>query len=73
MRIVERLAVGRDQTLLVVELAGRYLLLGSSPSGVSLLRELTEEESALWAAPPCGGEGTPPDFREFLRKLREKK
>ena len=75
MKVLERLAVGKDQSLLVVELAGRYLLLGCSPAGVALLCELTEEEGALWAAPPAegGGERTAPDFREILRKFREKK
>ena len=36
MKVVERLAVGRDQALLVVQLAGRTFLIGSSPSGFSL-------------------------------------
>ena len=73
----ERMAVGKDQTLLVVQLADRYFLLGSSPSGFSLLAELTEEEGALWAEPEPSSEPDtgrkPPDFQEFLRKLREKK
>ena len=75
MKVVERLPVGKDQSLLVVKLADRYYLLGCSPSGVSLLRELTEEEGALWAAPPTGEsrEKTPPDFHDMLRKFREKK
>ena len=76
MRVVERLAVGRDQTLLVVELAGRYLLLGSSPSGFSLLAELTEEEGALWNSTPAsdGRPGRAPlDFQDWMRKFREKK
>jgi len=73
MQVVERLPVGRDQALLVVRVAGRYLLLGSSPNGFSLLAELTEEEKALWApgAAPADRSGT--DFLELLRKLREKK
>ena len=75
MKVLERLAVGRDQSLLVVEAAGRYFLLGSSPSGFSLLAELTEEERALWSAPPSDDAAgrEPLDFREMLRKLREKK
>ena len=77
MRVLERMAVGKDQTLLVVQLADRYFLLGSSPSGFSLLAELTEEEGALWAEPEPSSEPDtgrkPPDFQEFLRKLREKK
>ena len=76
MKVVERLPVGKDQALLVVQLANRTFLLGSSPSGFSLLAELTEEEGALWAEPtpsePEAGR-TPPDFQQFIRKLREKK
>ena len=74
MRVLERLPVGRDQALLVVEAANRHFLLGSSPSGLSLLAELTEEEAALWTSPPPPGGGQQgPDFRQWLGKLREKK
>jgi len=75
MKVLERIAVGKDQALLVVQVAGRCYLLGSSPSGFSLLAELTEEEAALWAEPPAnpGEGGRPPEFREFIRKFREKK
>ena len=74
LRVLERLPVGRDQALLVVEAANRHFLLGSSPSGFSLLAELTEEEAALWTSPPPPGGGQQgPDFRQWLGKLREKK
>ena len=74
LRVLERLPVGRDQALLVVEAANRHFLLGSSPSGLSLLAELTEEEAALWtSSPPSGGGQQGPDFRQWLGKLREKK
>ena len=73
MKVVERLAVGRDQALLVVRLADRYLLLGSTPAGFTLLAELTEEEGALWAPAAEPMEKPGMDFRELLRKLREKK
>ena len=74
LRVLERLPVGRDQALLVVEAANRHFLLGSSPSGLSLLAELTEEEAALWTSPPPPGGGQHgPDFRQWLGKLREKK
>ena len=75
MRVLERLAVGRDQSLLVVQIASRYFVVGSSPSGFSLLAELTQEEGALWETPPpSDGEAkATPDFRSLLRQLREKK
>ena len=73
IRIVERVPVGRDQALLVVRLADRYLLLGSSSAGFSLLAELTEEEGALWAPDVSPTDRPSMDFRELMRKLREKK
>ena len=76
LKVLERLPVGKEQALLVVRLADRYFLLGSSPSGFSLLAELTEEEGAMWACPPASGgtqEKAPLDFQEWIRKFREKK
>ena len=76
LRVLDRLPVGRDQAILVVQAAGRFLVLGSAPSGVSVLCELTEEEGAQWinASPSDGAaERKTPDFREILRRLREKK
>ena len=76
LRVLDRLAVGRDQSLLVVQSAKRYFLIGSSPSGPSLLAELTEEEGELWTSPPSSDSperGRPPDFAAILRRFREKK
>jgi flagellar protein FliO/FliZ len=76
LRVLERLAVGRDQSLLVVQSAKRYFLIGSSPSGFSLVAELTAEEGELWSSPPSSdspAQGRPPDFAAMLRRFREKK
>ncbi|MCI9505481.1 MAG: flagellar biosynthetic protein FliO [Oscillospiraceae bacterium] len=71
VRVLERVPVGRDQALVVVRAANRFFLLGSSPSGFSLLAELTEEE--LSASSSDGVPPEPPDFRALLRKFRAKK
>ena len=71
VRVLERVGVGRDQAIVVVQAANRYFLLGSSPSGISLVAELTAEEGELWAS--SGPSGEAPDFRAMLRRLREKK
>ncbi len=76
LKVLERLPVGKEQALLVVRLADRYFLLGSSPSGFSLLAELTEEEGALWNSTPAsdGRPGRAPmDFQDWMRKFKEKK
>ncbi len=73
MKILERMPVGKDQALLAVQVGERYFLLGSSPSGCSLLCELTEEEGARWACPPSDSGGAQMNFRDIMRKFREKK
>ena len=76
MKVVERLPVGRDQALLVVKAGQRYLLLGSTPAGLTLLAELTPEEGKEWdpPEPPDGPEQKrPADFRALMQRLREKK
>ena len=74
VRVLERVGVGRDQAIVVVQAANRYFLLGSSPSGFSLLAELTEEEGELWNSPPPSGKTENPlDFRTLFKGLREKK
>ena len=52
MRILDRISIGRDQQLLVVQAGRRYLLLGSSADRLTLLTELTAEEGAQWQIPP---------------------
>ena len=76
LRVLERLTTGRDQSLLVVQSAKRYFLIGSSPSGFSLVAELTAEEGELWSSPPSSdspAQDRPPDFTAILRRFREKK
>lgn len=76
LRVLERLSVGREHFILVVRAADRFLILGCSPSGFSVLCELTEEEGALWTSPPpseAAAEKITPDFRAILQRFREKK
>ena len=76
LEVLDRLGLGRDQSLLVVRAGQRYLLLGSTPAGVSLLAELTKEEGERWKPPaPSGGpeEKKSSDFLALMQRLREKK
>ena len=74
MRILDRISIGRDQQLLVVQAGGRYLLLGSSADRLTLLTELTAEEGAQWQIPPSDASQNrkAPDFGALLQKLRGK-
>ena len=74
LRLLDRISLGRDQQLLVVQAGGRYFLLGSSSDRLTLLTELTAEEGAQWQIPPSNApqERRTPDFGALMSKLREK-
>ena len=75
LQVLDRAAVGRDQSVLVVKAGQRYLLLGSTPAGLTLLAELTREEgeNRKPSGPQAGAEGKRfTDFRALLGRLREK-
>lgn len=74
LTVLDRAGLGKDQALLVVRAGQRYLLLGSTPAGVTLLAELTQEEGERWE-PPAQSSALEQktDFRALLQRLREKK
>lgn len=74
LRVLDRAGLGKDQAVLVVRAGQRYLLLGSTPSGVTLLAELSQEEGEAWESPaaPAAPERKP-DFHALFQRLREKK
>lgn len=76
LQVLDRAIVGRDQAVLVVKAGQRYLLLGCTPAGLTLLAELKREEGEIWD-PPAPAEGPEekrsPDFRALMQRLREKK
>ena len=76
LQVLDRAVIGRDQALLVVKAGQRYLLLGCTPSGLTLLAELRQEEGEIWD-PPVSAEGPEEkrslDFRALMQRLREKK
>lgn len=74
IEVLDRAGLGRDQTLLMVRAGQRYLLLGSTPAGITLLAELTKEEGEHWNPPASGGpEKKNADFLALMQRLREKK
>ena len=74
LRVLDRAGLGKDQAVLVVRAGQRYLLIGSTPAGVTLLAELSPEEGEAWEppAPPAGSEPKT-DFRALFQRLGEKK
>ena len=75
LRVLDRISVGRDQSVLVVRAGERYFLVGAAPSGVGLLAELSPEEGAVWerASCPQEGTGTGAGFQQLFQKILDKK
>ena len=71
MEVLDRLPLGRDQSVILARVGERYLLLGTGTAGVTLLAELSAEEAASWEQPQAGGEN--PGFKEaFLTMMKQK-
>ena len=71
-KVLARLSLGRDQSLVLVQAGERYLLLGAAPSGVTLTAELTPEEAKALYQPPSD-QPPPPSFAEALRTVLKQK
>lgn len=71
MEVLDRLPLGRDQSVVLARVGERYLLLGAGTAGVTLLAELTAEEAASWrpAQAPKGN----PGFKEALITIMKQK
>jgi len=67
MRVIDRLAIGRDQYLLIVEAGDKTLLMGVSPQRMDMLAEL---ESGLYAGLPPMVENRD-FFSNMINRLRK--
>lgn len=75
LQVLDRVGLGKDQFLLVVRAGERYFLLGSSPAGLTVLRELAPEEGIAWSSPSSldvSSQRPTPEFGALLRRLRNK-
>lgn len=72
IQLLERVSLGREQSLVVAQVGGQYLLLGVSPAGITLLKELSGEEAEQWQkkppAPP-DPQGMPMRFQDALKEV----
>lgn len=74
LQMLERMPLGREQYLAVIRMGEKYLLLGVTGSQITLLRELSAEETSAWTEeetgiPPDGGPGAPMPFRDALQEI----
>lgn len=72
LRVLGRVSVGREQSIVLIQAGEKYYLLGVAASGVSMLERLTKEEAQTMC--PNLDQPPPPGFREaFGEVLRQRK
>lgn len=68
LRVLERLSLGREQSVVVAQIGVKRVLLGVTPAQITLLRELSGEEAALWdEVQKDGGPDGAARFQDALR------
>lgn len=75
--VVDRIAVDRDKSLMVVEFEGKYYLIGTTPDGFQRIAQAempqeAGEEAAERAEPqPAAQEARPPDEATFGKRFKK--
>jgi flagellar biosynthetic protein FliO len=72
LNVVEARSLGNKQSIVVVGYGSQRMLIGTAPSGVSLLAHLPAED-AEDVAPAPTGQSAPPSFMEALRQVVARK
>ena len=75
LTVLTQTQVGKDQRLAVVQAGERFFLVGMTPQSISLLAELSKEESRHWLRPEQGQESCPQTsaFQQVLNDLKMRK
>lgn len=71
--VLEQVSVGKESKLLLARLGDRLYFLAMTPGGITILREVTEEEAASWTGPESSPAETPDSFAQAIRRVLEKR
>lgn len=71
MRLLDQVTLGQDRHVAIVQVGGKYLLVGVTAGQINFLSELRDKE--LQPLPADGGDEEPkaPDFKAVLEKLSD--
>lgn len=74
LAMVYRVPLGKDQQLMVVKVANRHILIGSTPNQITFLTELTAAESEEFFSENASvPRGETVKFAQILQAMREHK
>lgn len=66
MKVIDRIVVGQDRALLIVQIGKEYYLIGSSDQTISLLKELSPEDLTFL---PDVEDQSIPGFKDSFRTV----
>lgn len=71
MRLIDQITLGQDRHMAIVQIGGKYLLIGVTSGQVNVLSEIQDEE--LLQLEPDGEESQTriPDFKTMMEKLSD--
>lgn len=69
MRLIDQITLGQERYIAIVQVSGKYLLVGITAGQVNILSELSDEELFPLTPEEENGEIRTPDFRVMLDKL----
>ena len=69
MRLIDQITLGQDRHMAIVQVGGKYLLVGVTSGQVNVLSEIQDDE--LFPLEPDAQEGASmiPDFKSMMEKL----
>lgn len=73
IEVLEQIPVGKDQKLMLVRMGEKTCFLGVTPSGITILREATEEELSAWQTSEPQPEPLTSSFARALHQAMEQR
>ncbi len=71
MRLIDQMTLGQERYIAIVQVSGKYLLVGITAGQVNILSEMREEELFPLAEEDENGNVRTADFRGMLDKLND--
>ena len=71
MRVIDQIMLGQDRHIAVIQVGGKYLLVGVTAGQISILSEVKDEELFPLAPEDEDGGTEALDFRKMLGKLND--
>lgn len=68
MRLIDQITMGQDRHVAIIQVSGRYLLVGITAGQINVLSELQDEE-LFPLSPEADGTANTLDFRAMMEKL----